>query len=172
MTRLNRSAKHDRTNGRRPKAMTESAGQRSAANLTGSVPDFVFLPNAHDQFAVIKLRSTPIGELAVDLLVRNDPQLAPQLRNALVSMYFRASQARELRKATKHQISSAQSALNCLIEATELLEKVTADGRSGLHKLLEGPRLDDEKGEKEANQFSSVCGSIRFDVTRSMVALE
>jgi hypothetical protein len=104
MARLKRSARHDRTNKRRPKAMAESAEQRSAANPSRSVPDFVFLPNAHDQFAVIKLRSTPIGELAVDLLVRNDPLLAPQLRNALASVYFRASQARELRKATKHQI--------------------------------------------------------------------
>ena len=59
-----------------------------------------------------------------------------------------------------------------MIEATELLEKATADERSGLHKLLEGPRFDDEKGEKEANEFSSLCGSIRLDVTRSMVALE
>jgi hypothetical protein len=101
-------------------------------------PDFVFVPNAHDQFAIAKLRSTPVGELAVDLLVRNDPQLVRQLREALVQVYFKAAQGRELRKATKPQFDHAKSAERHLTKAIKHLEAAGTNGRDGLSRLLAG----------------------------------
>ena len=105
-------------------------------------------------------------------LVRNDPQMVPLLRDALVEVYFKAAKARELSRATKRQISNANSALNSLTRAIDYLERVSTDGRGGLRMLLEGPPLDDEKGEREVNRMVSACWSIRMDVARSMRALE
>lgn len=93
-----------------PALVLSRSREASKANSPPLPPDFVFLANAHDQFAVVKLRSVPVGELAVDLLVRNDAQLMPKLREALVQVYFRTAQTRELRKATKRQIDHARSA--------------------------------------------------------------
>ena len=134
--------------------------------------DFLMLRNVHDHFAIDKLRSTPIGGIAVDRLVRNDPQMVPLLRDALVEVYFKAAKARELSRATKRQISNAKSAVNSLTQAIEYLERVSTDGRDGLRMLLEGPPSDDEKGEREVNQMASACWGIRLDVARSMHALE
>jgi len=130
------------------------------------------LRNVHDHLAIDKLRSTPVGALAVDRLVRNDPQMVPLMRDALVEVYFKAAKARELSRATKRQISNAKSALNSLAQAIEYLERVSTDGRDGLRMLLEGPPLDDEKGEREVNQMASACWAIRLDVARSMHALQ
>ena len=88
-----------------------SASKRPKANAVGRFPDFVLLPNAHDQFAIHKLRSSPAGELAVDRLVRRDPDMVPALRSALVEVYFTAAKVRQLNKATKLQVSNARSAL-------------------------------------------------------------
>ena len=134
--------------------------------------DFLMLRNVHDHLAIDKLRSTPVGALAVDRLVRNDPQMVPLMRDALVEVYFKAAKARELSRATKRQISNAKSALNSLAQAIEYLNRVSTDGRDGLSMLLEGPPLDDEKGEREVNQMASACWGIRLDVARSMHALQ
>ena len=134
--------------------------------------DFLVLRNVHDHLAIDKLRSTPVGALAVDRLVRKDRQMVPLLRDALVEVYFKAAKARELSRATKRQISNAKSALNSLAQAIEYLERVSTDGRNGLRMLLEGPPLDDEKGEREVNQMASACWGIRLDVARSMHALQ
>jgi hypothetical protein len=134
--------------------------------------DFLVLRNVHDHLAIDKLRSTPVGALAVDRLVRDDPQMVPLMRDALVEVYFKAAKARELSRATKRQISNAKSALNSLAQAIEYLERVSTDGRDGLRMLLEGPPLDDEKGEREVNQMASACWGIRLDVARSMHTLQ
>jgi hypothetical protein len=94
------------------------------------------VPNAHDQFAIGKLRSAQVGCLEVDLFVRNDPELVALLRNALVAVYFRAAEARKLRRATQRQLSNATSALNCLKRAVQRVEAVSSDGRNGLRMLL------------------------------------
>ena len=135
-------------------------------------PDFIFLPNAHDQFAVVKLRSAPIGEFAIDRLVQDDPQLTPKLREALIQVYFNASQARELRKATKRQIDHAKSADKHLTQAMKHLEATRTEGRDGLSLLLAGPPLDDEKGERERNQFGATTQTIRVKIGGIRQALE
>jgi hypothetical protein len=142
------------------------------ASAVGRIPDFAILPNTHDQLAISKLRSTPIGELAADRLVRSDARMVPVFRQALVDVYFRAAKTRELGKATRRQVSNAKSALTQLMRAVEHLERVTSDGRDGLRMLLEGSHLDDEKGERELNQLASTCWGIRMDVVRSELALQ
>jgi hypothetical protein len=135
-------------------------------------PDYIFLPNAHDQFAVAKLRSAPIGELTIDRLIQDDPQLTPKLREALIQVYFNAAQTRELRKATKHQIDHAKSADKHLMQAMKHLEATRTDGRDGLSLLLAGPPLDDEKGETERNRFGTTTQSIRLEIGGIRQALE
>ena len=103
-------------------------------------PDFVFLPNGHDQSAVAKLRSAPIGKLAIDRLVQDDPQLTAKLREGLIQIYLHAAQTRELRKATKRQIGHARSANEHLTHVLTHLEAVSTDGRDGLARLLVGPQ--------------------------------
>ena len=155
------------------KATARETSEGTAARSADKVSlDFLMLRNVHDHLAVDKLRSTPVGALAVDRLVRNDPQMVPLMREALVEVYFRAAQARELSRATKRQINNAKSALNSLTQAIEYLERVSTDGRDGLRMLLEGPPLDDEKGEREVNQMASACWGIRLEVVRSMHALQ
>ena len=143
--------------GRKAKGRETSKGTEARPADKVSL-DFLMLRNVHDHFAIDKLRSTPIGGIAVDRLVRNDPQMVPLLRDALVEVYFKAAKARELSRATKRQISNAKSALNSLTQAIEYLERVSTDGRDGLRMLLEGRPLDDEKGEREVNQMASACG--------------
>jgi hypothetical protein len=156
----------------RPKPTGRGSSKNARASAVGELPDFALLPNAHDQLAIESLRSVPIGGLAVDQLVRNDPQMVRVLREELVDVYFKAATARELSKATRHQVSNAKSALTQLTRAIERLERVTSDGRDGLRMLLEASPLDDEKGEREVNQMSSACWSIRMDVARSMLSLQ
>jgi hypothetical protein len=127
-------------------------------------PDFVFLANAHDQFAIDKLRSAPVGELAVDRLIGNDPQLIRQLREALAQVYSQAAQLRELRKASKPQFDRARSAERHLAEAMKDLEAACSDGRDGLSRLVVGPPLDDAKGERETNRFGARCSEIRLNI--------
>jgi hypothetical protein len=61
-----------------PALVLSRSREASKANSPPLPPDFVFLANAHDQFAVTKLRSA-VGELAVDVLIRNHRQLIRQL---------------------------------------------------------------------------------------------
>lgn len=110
--------------------------------------------------------------LKVDLLVRNDPELVALLRNALAAVYFKAAEARKLRRATKRQLSNARSALICLKRAVQRLEAVSSDGRAGLRMLLEGAPLDDEKGEREVNEFAGNCWKIRLDIVPNVAALK
>jgi hypothetical protein len=135
-------------------------------------PDFIFLPNAHDQFAVATLRSAPIGELAIDRLFQDDLQLTPKLREALIQVYFNAAQRRELRKATKRQIDHARIADEHLTQAMKHLEATRTEGRDGLGLLLVGPLLDDEKGERERNQFGATTQAIRLEIGKIRQALE
>ncbi len=71
----------------KPKLTRHSPSKHADGSVIGRVPDFAVLPNTRDQIVIHKLRSTPVGGLAVDPLVRNDPQLVPVLRNALIDVY-------------------------------------------------------------------------------------
>jgi hypothetical protein len=172
MKRLKRSARRSRTYKSKPKAKGGASHKGKDANRVGNVPDFVFLPNARDQIAIVKLCSTQVGCLKVDLLVRNDPKLMALLRDALAAVYVKAAEARKQRRATKSQLCNATSALNCLKRAVQRLEAVSSDGRSGLRMLLEGAPLDDEKGERELNEFAGSCWTIRLDIVPNVAALE
>jgi hypothetical protein len=98
--------------------------------------------------------------------------MIPAFRKAMVGVYLNAAKAREQGKAKKGQLTEAKSALDRLAEAAQGLAKVSADGRDGLRMILEGPPLDDEKGERELNQFAAACWGIRMDVIRSVLSLE
>jgi hypothetical protein len=172
MKRSKRLKRRGRTYKSDAKAASGSSSQNADASPVRSVPDFVLLPNAHDQFAIDRLRSAQVGCLKVDLFVRNDPELLALLRNALVAVYFRAAEVRKLRKATKRQLSNATSALSCLKRAVQRLEAVSSDGRDGLRMLLEGAPLNDEKGEREVNEFAGNCWTIRLDIVSNVVVLE
>jgi hypothetical protein len=167
-----RSPKHSQI--RKSKAKTPERSDKAAtASPAGKARlDYAIMRNAHDQIAIDMLRSSPVGGLAVDQLLRNDPQMVLVFREALVDVYFRAAKSREFSKATKRQVSNAKSALTRLTQAIGHLERVSTDGRDGLRMLLEGSPLDDEKGEKEVNQMASACWSIRMDVARSVLALQ
>jgi hypothetical protein len=154
---------------------TPTAGRRREASDSTSPPlppHFVFLPNAHDQLAVATLRSARVGELAIDRLVGNDPQMVSGLREATVEVYRNAAQIRQTRKATKVQIREARSALRSLTSAIRQLERVSTDGRDGLRMLLEGSPLDDERGEREVNGFAARCWKIRLDIAPSALELQ
>jgi hypothetical protein len=76
-----------------------------------------------------------------------------------------------LRAATRSQLRNAKSARLHLGQALKDLENVSSDGRDGLHRLLEGSRLNDKKGENEQNSFAAACWGIRLDIARSAHAL-
>jgi hypothetical protein len=171
MRHLKRQVRRAQKNRSRPRLALRRSREASDATSPPLPPDFIFLLNAHDQLAINKLRLAPIGELAVDLLVRNDPQLIRRFREALIEVYFKAAQYRELRKATKTQIEHVRSADKRLTQAWKHLEAACTDGRDGLTRLLAGPRLDDAKGEKESNRFGATIGAIRLDIARSRQAL-
>ena len=135
-------------------------------------PAEVFMANASDQLAIERLRTVPTGELAVDLFVRRDPEMVLQLREAMIAVYRQAAQMREMRKATKHQISKARRALASLASAVRYLESASTDGRDGLTRLLVGPTLDDEKGEREINAFASTCDSLKTAIVPHAMKLQ
>jgi hypothetical protein len=138
----------------------------------GDIPAEVFLPNANDQLVIEKLRTAPIGELAIDLLMPDASRSVREFRNDLYEMYFDVAIMRASSKAIKDQFKSAKSALLLLENAVKNLEKVNPEGWDGLRLVLEGPPLDDKKGEFELNDFASACGSIKLAVTRICSALE
>jgi hypothetical protein len=136
LRRLKRQVHRGRTSKSRPVRVVDPARKDSNAISPPQPPDFVFLPNAHDQFAVAELRSAPIGKLVIDRLIQDDPQLAAKLREALIQVYLNAAQIRELRKATKRQIGHARSAHKHLTHVLTRLEAVSTDGRDGLARNL------------------------------------
>jgi hypothetical protein len=115
------------------------------------------LRSTHDHFVVQALQTTPVGELAVDPLVRDATQAVPALRSVLSDVYLNAALAREMSKATRDQLKNARSTLSQLARVVKNLEKISTDGREGLRMLLEGSPLDDEKGERELNELASAC---------------
>jgi hypothetical protein len=52
------------------------------------------------------------------------------------------------------------------------LEATRTEGRDGLSLLLEGPPLDDEKGERERNQFGATTQAIRLEIGGIRQALQ
>jgi hypothetical protein len=90
----------------------------------------------------------------------------------MISVYQHAAEMREMRKATRHQIGKARSALTSLAAAVRNLESANADGRDGLTRILVGPPLNDEKGEREANAFASACESIKLAIVPHVVSLQ
>lgn len=163
-----------RARSHKPKLKLSAAAvlKDGAAGAAASLPAWVLLPNTHDQFVIEKLHSAPAGSLAVDRLVRNDPTLMRLLREALAEVYVQAAATRQMQTATRSQLRNAKSALLRLGQTLEHLEKAGSDGRDGLRMLLEGPRLDDEKGEKEQTQFAAVCWQVRLDIALPIQALE
>jgi len=170
MKRSKRVAKRG-PNEPKPEAAPAAVPKGDAMITVARLPDGVLLPNAHDHFAIDKLRSMPVGELPVDQLVRNHPELIRPLREALVEVYIQASTIRQQRSATRSQLRNAKSALLRLGQALNHLGDVSSDGRDGLHMLLEGSRLDDKKGENEQNSFAAACWGIRLDIAPSAHAL-
>ena len=90
----------------------------------------------------------------------------------MVDVYQNAAKTRDQGKAKKGQLTNAKSALARLTEATRSLAKVSTDGRDALRMLLEGPPLDDAKGDRELNQFAAACWAIGMDVIRSGLSLQ
>ena len=166
-----RKSGHDRKS--KAKRVRLGASENDEAKHIGKRSSALpILPNTHDHLVIQKLRTIPVGELAVDRLVRDAPQTALGFRDVLLNVYFDAAKARESSKATKGQLKNAKSALSQLTHAVENLEKVSADGRDGLHMLLEGPPLDDKKGERELNELAIACWKIRMDVGVASMALQ
>jgi hypothetical protein len=167
MRRLRRQVRRDQKRKLQPRPALGRSHEALDSTSPPMPPDFAFLPNAHDQLAIDKLRSAPFGELAIDRLVGNDLQM-----EAMVEVYRNAAQVRQMRKATKDQIKKARSALSSLTSAIKHLERVSTDGRDGLRMLLEGSPLDDERGEREINGFAARCWKIRLDVAPSALELQ
>jgi hypothetical protein len=169
---LKRSPRLRRVRKEARKPIGRASNKNTQASAVKGLPDFALLPNTHDQLAIEKLRSVPVGELAVDRFMRNNPQMIPVFREAMVGVYFNAAKAREQGKAKKGQLTKAKNALDRLTEVAENLAVVSTDGRDGLYMLLKGPPLDDKKGNRELNQLAAACWAIRMDVIRSGIALQ
>jgi hypothetical protein len=129
-------------------------------------------PNANDSFVIQKLSAIPAGELAVDSLVLTPQQPIPELRLALINVYLKAVKQRSSSRATKSQLKHAKSALSQWTQVLKTLERVSSDGRDGLRMLLKGPLLDDDKGERDLNEFASFCWQIRMDATPPFMDLQ
>jgi hypothetical protein len=169
---LERSRRLRRVRRMARKPIGRASKENTHAAAVKGLPDFALLPNTHDQLAIEKLRSAAVGSLAVDRLVGNDPQLISVFREAMVGVYCNAAKAREQGKATKDQLIKAKGALGRLTKVVENLAEVSTDGRDGLRMLLEGHPLDDEKGNKELNQFAAASWAIRMDIISSGLALK
>jgi hypothetical protein len=140
------------------------------AETSGAMP--LIAPNVNDTLVIQILNTAAAGELAVDSLLLDSRQTVPELRAALVDVYWKAAKERQASKATKDQLKHAKSARSRLGLALKSLERVSTDGRDGLRMLLEGPPLDDNKGERELNGFASECWKIRLVLAQTCLALE
>src|SRR5215472_13737962 len=138
----------------KPKQARSRPNENADPKLGKSSAVPLITPNVNDSLVIQKLSTTAAGGLAVDSLVLNPQQSVPGLRLALINVYLKATTQRQLSKATKSQ------------------ERVSTDGRDGLRMLLEGHPLDDNKGERELNEFASVCWQIRMDATPPFMALQ
>jgi hypothetical protein len=171
--RMTRKTKRKQGQGRRSKPkrvrrhLSEDAESTPIGNGRSGLP---VLPNTHDHLVIQRLRTAPVGELAVDRLLRDAPQRVSWLRDALGRVYLEAAKARESSKATKGQLKDAKSALTQLTRAVENLAKVS--GQDTLRILLAGPPLDGKKGERELNELASACWKIKMDVARVGLALQ
>src|SRR6476660_9535136 len=165
-----------RTRGQGQKSKPKRARPRPNENVdpkvgkSSAIP--LITPNVNDSLVIQKLSTTAAGALSVDSLVLNPRQSVPELRLALLTVYLKATTQRQLSKATKSQLKNAKSALSQWTQVLKSLERVSTDGRDGLRMLLEGPPLDDNKGERELNEFASVCWQIRMDATPPFKALQ
>ena len=168
----------------RPSQRKRGQGQKSKPNQAPPRPNEnadakvgkssaipLITPNVNDSLVIQRLSTTAAGELPVDSLV-SPQQSVPELRLALVNVYLKAATQRQLSKATKSQLKNAKSALSQWTLALKSLERVSSDGRDGLRMLSEGHPLDDNKGERELNEFASICWQIRMDATPPLMALQ
>jgi hypothetical protein len=140
------------------------------AEESGAMP--LIASNVNDTLVIHSLKTATAGELAVDSLLLDFRQTVPELRAALVDVYLKAAKERQANKATKEQLKHAQRARSRLSQALESLKRAGTDEQNGLRILLEGPPLDDNKGERELNAFASECWKIRMDLAQPCLALE
>jgi hypothetical protein len=171
MRQASKQRKHGEDQKSQPKRVRPRSNQnaRSTMNARGILARR-YLHNMRDNFVIQKLCMTSVGELAVDGFAA--PQEVPALRVALGEVYFKAAEARQWSKATTSQLKNARSASTLLMQAVEKLAKVSTDGRDGLCMLLEGPPLDDTKGERELNELASACWRTKMDIGLAGVALQ
>ena len=171
---MTRPSKRKRGQGQKskPKQARPRLNDNAVPKVGKSVAIPLITPNVTDSLVIEKLSTAPAGALAIDSLVLNPQQSVPELRLALVNVYLKAVKQRQLSKATKSQLKNAKSALSQWTQVLRGLERVSTDGRGGLRMLLEGPPLDDNKGERELNEFASVCWQIRMDATPPFKALQ
>jgi hypothetical protein len=113
------------------RAPTRPSKSAEANPIQKGTPASPILRNTHDHFVIQKLQTTPVGELAVDLVVRDATQTVPALRAVLSEVYLNAARARELSKAMKDQL--LQRGRNCH-------RSPSSASRTPLH--LPGNRLD------------------------------
>jgi hypothetical protein len=171
MTRASKDKRGQKQKSTPRQALTQSRRnvESGLKNRAGGIP---ILPNMRDHLVVQTLRTTPFGELAVDGFMLDESQTKTARRDFLIGTYCAAAKARVSSKATKRQLIYARSALSQSTKAIENLAKVSSDGRDGLRMALEGPPLDDERGERELNELASACWKIRLEIARSAVCLE
>src|SRR5690348_9286968 len=127
-------------------------------------------PNVNDTLVIQKLSTTAAGELAVDSLLLDSRQPVPELRASLIDIYLKATNERQASKATKDQLKQAKTALSGLTKTLKCLESASTRGGDVLRMILEGSPLDDNKGDRELNEFASACSKIRMELIRSCLA--
>ena len=162
--------KRDQARKSRPKETRLNENADPKVGRTGVMP--LIASNVNDTLAIQRLNTTAAGELAVDSLLLDSRQTVPELRAALIDIYLKAAKERQASKATKDQLKHAKTALSRFGQGLKSLERISTDGRDGLRMLLEGPSLDDNKGEQELNAFASESWKIRMDLAWPCLALE
>ena len=121
------------------------------------------LPNAQDNLIIQLLQTAPHGELAIDQLA---PDFIAEVRAEMIAVVRQAALKRRAARATKPQMAYVGNALSLFERVIELLEKASTDGRDGLRRQVEGPLLDDPKGERESNELTAQCDAIRQQVAK------
>jgi hypothetical protein len=120
-----------------------------------------FLQNTNDNLAIQELYRRPIGELLLDPFA---PGSIPELRLALINVYIKAADMRRLSKATRGQLSSANTALSQLARAVSKLDQTSPVPQRGFQLAVFGSPLDDTTGLHELNEFASTCRQIRMAI--------